>query len=54
MRETRKLVVIMDADVVAYSPLTGTGEDQTLVRLRGPRGDLVDPTIAGAARVPER
>jgi class 3 adenylate cyclase len=34
------------ADVVGYSRLAGTDEDRTLARLRGLRGDLIDPAIA--------
>ena len=54
MRETRKLAAILAAEVIAYSRLVGADEDQTLVRLRGLRSDLIDPTIAGSARVAER
>ena len=46
MRETRKLVAILVADVVGYSRLAGTDEDRTLSRLRGLRSDLIDPAIA--------
>jgi adenylate cyclase len=43
MSETRKLVAILAADVVAYSRLAGANEDRTLSRLRGLRSDLIDP-----------
>ena len=46
MGETRKLAAILVADVVGYSRLAGADEDRTLARLRGLRGDLVDPAIA--------
>jgi class 3 adenylate cyclase len=45
MSETRKLVAILVADVVGYSRLAGADEDRTLSRLRGLRGDLIDPAI---------
>jgi adenylate cyclase len=46
MSETRKLAAILVADVVGYSRLAGADEDRTLARLRGLRGDLIDPAIA--------
>src|SRR6201994_3243488 len=46
MSETRKLAAILVADVVGYTRLAGADEDRTLARLRGPRSDLIDPTIA--------
>jgi adenylate cyclase len=46
MSETRKLAAILVADVVGYSRLAGTDEVRTLARLRGLRGDLIDPAIA--------
>src|ERR1700735_4011827 len=46
MTETRKLTAILVADVVGYSRLAGVDEDRTLARLRGLRGDLIDPAIA--------
>jgi TolB-like protein len=46
MSETRKLAVILVADVVGYSRLAGADEDRTLARLRGLRSDLIDPAIA--------
>ena len=46
MGETRKIAAILVADVVGYSRLAGADEDRTLARLRGLRGDLIDPTIA--------
>jgi TolB-like protein/class 3 adenylate cyclase len=46
MADTRKLAAILAADVVGFSRLTGNDEDRTLARLRAPRSDLIDPTIA--------
>ena len=46
MSETRKLAAILVADIVGYSRLAGADEDITLARLRGLRGDLIDPAIA--------
>ena len=46
MAETRKLAAILAADVVGYSKLAGSDEERTLARLRGLRGDLIDPAIA--------
>jgi len=46
MSEARKLAAILVADVVGYSRLAGADEDRTLVRLRGLRSDVIDPTIA--------
>ena len=46
MTEARKLAAILVADVVGYSRLAGADEDRTLARLRGLRGDLIDPAIA--------
>ena len=46
MSEARKLAAILVADVVDYSRLAGADEDRTLVRLRGLRSDVIDPTIA--------
>ena len=46
MPETRKLVAILEADVVGYSKLAGADEERTLARLRALRSDLIDPTIA--------
>ena len=46
MNETRKLAAILVSDVVGFSRLAGADEDRTLARLRGLRGDLVDPAIA--------
>src|SRR5262249_34956268 len=45
-RAERKLAAILVADVVGYSRLAGADEDRTLARLRGLRGDLIDPAIA--------
>jgi class 3 adenylate cyclase len=44
--ETRKLAAILVSDVVGYGRLAGVGEARSLSRLRGPRGDLIDPAIA--------
>jgi adenylate cyclase len=46
MAETRKLAAILAADIVGYSRLAGADEDRTLARLRAPRSDLLDPTVA--------
>src|SRR5580704_12187060 len=46
MSETRKLAAILVADIVGYSRLAGVDEERTLARLRGLRGDLIDPAIA--------
>ena len=45
MSETRKIAAILVADIVGYSRLAGADEDRTLSRLRGLRGDLIDPAI---------
>jgi adenylate cyclase len=46
MSETRKLAAILVSDVVGYSRLAGAEEERTLARLRGLRGDLIDPATA--------
>jgi adenylate cyclase len=46
MTETRKLAVVLVADIVGYSRLTGADEDRIFARLRTQRSDLIDPTIA--------
>ncbi len=46
MAGTRKIAAILVADIVGYSRLAGADEDRTLSRLRGLRGDLIDPAIA--------
>src|SRR6478735_4300709 len=46
MGETRKLAAILVADVVGYSRLAGVDEERTLARLRGLRGDLIDPAMS--------
>jgi adenylate cyclase len=46
MSETRKIAAILVVDVVGYGRLAGADEDRTLSRLRGLRGDLIDPAIA--------
>jgi adenylate cyclase len=45
MAEARKIAAILVADIVGYSRLAGADEDRTLSRLRGLRGDLIDPAI---------
>ena len=45
MSAPRKIAAILVADVVGYSRLAGVDEDRTLSRLRGLRGDLIDPAI---------
>jgi adenylate cyclase len=45
MGGTRKIAAILVADIVGYSRLAGADEDRTLSRLRGLRGDLIDPAI---------
>ncbi len=46
MSESRKVAVILVADVVSYSCLAGDDEEGALARLRALRNDLIDPTIA--------
>ena len=46
MRETRKIVAILFADMVDYSQLSGFDEIRTLSRLRGVHSDLIDPALA--------
>jgi len=46
MSETRKLAAILVADVVGFSRLAGSDEERTLARIRGLRGDLIDPAVA--------
>jgi class 3 adenylate cyclase len=46
MSEIRKLAAILVADIVGFSRLAGIDEERTLARLRGLRGDLVDPAVA--------
>src|SRR5271155_1259367 len=46
MAGTRKIAAILVADIVGYSRLAGADEDRTLSRLRGLRGDLIDPAVA--------
>src|SRR5580698_10230796 len=41
----RKIAAILVADIAGYSRLAGSDEDRTLSRLRGLRGDLIDPAI---------
>jgi adenylate cyclase len=44
-RVQRRLAAILAADVAGYSRLTGADEEGTIVRLRGLRRELIDPTI---------
>jgi adenylate cyclase len=46
LSETRKLAVILVADIVGYTRLASADEDHTLARVRGLRSDLIDPAIA--------
>jgi len=46
MSETRKIAVILVADVVGYSRLASVDEERTLARLRALRSDLIEPAIA--------
>lgn len=46
MSETRKIAAILVADVAGYTRLASGDEDRTLGRLRGLRGDLLDPAVA--------
>jgi hypothetical protein len=46
MSETRKLAAILVTDIVGYSRPAGADEERTLVRLRGLRSNLIDPSIA--------
>ena len=55
MTETRKIAVILVADVVGYSRLMGADEEATLAHLRTLRGELFNPTIeAHGGRVVKR
>src|SRR5580658_5884724 len=45
MAGTRKIAVILVADIVGYSRMAGADEDRTLTRLRALRSDLLDPAI---------
>jgi adenylate cyclase len=45
MSDTRKLAAILITDIVEFSRLDGVDEERTLARLRGLRGDLVDPAV---------
>ena len=51
MGKTRKIAVILVANIVGYSRLAGTDEDRTLSRLRGLRTNLIDPPHRRASRV---
>jgi TolB-like protein/class 3 adenylate cyclase len=46
MIHTRRIAVILVADMVGFGWLAGADEDRTLSRLRGLRSDLMDPAIA--------
>jgi len=45
MSESRKIAVILVADVVGFSRLAGMDEERILARLRALRGDLIDPAM---------
>src|SRR5215472_2666965 len=45
MSQTRRLAVILAADVAGYSRLMGADEEGTLNRLRSIRTDVIDPKI---------
>ena len=45
-REDRRLAAILSADMVGYSRLMEADEQDTIVRQKAHRGDLIDPTIA--------
>ncbi len=45
MTETRKIAVILAADIVGFSRLTSADEDRTLARLRTLRSELIDPAV---------
>ena len=44
-RIERKLTTILVADVVGYSRLVGTNEEDTIARLRALREELIDPSV---------
>jgi adenylate cyclase len=46
MASTRRLAAILAADVVGYSRLMGTDEEETHERLKAHLGELVDPKMA--------
>ncbi len=46
MTATRRLAVILAADVAGYSRLMGADEEGTLRRLKALRAELIDPAIA--------
>jgi adenylate cyclase len=46
MSQTRRLAVILAADVAGYSRLMGADEEGALERLKALRRELVDPKIA--------
>jgi adenylate cyclase len=50
MTESRKLAVVLAADVVGFSRLTGADKDRTSARLRAVRSDLIDPTLEDIPR----
>jgi hypothetical protein len=54
MSETRKLAVILVADVVGYSRLAGADEDRLVARLRALRSDLAASSIATSSRPTRR
>jgi adenylate cyclase len=46
MSETRKLAAILAADVVGFSRLSATDEEDTQARVRALCSGLIEPTIA--------
>ena len=46
MAATRRLAVILAADVAGYSRLIGADEQGTLDRLKTIRSEIVDPSVA--------
>ena len=45
VRAERRLAAILAADVVGYSRLIGTDEEDTLQRLKSIRAEVIDPKI---------
>jgi class 3 adenylate cyclase len=44
-RHTRRLMAVMQADVVGYSRMMSRSEDETHARFAGHTRELIDPTI---------